>query len=649
MHKSQKRIMSIVMAAAMSVCVVPQAANEVLSPALIASADDTVPEGLQYSINDERTAATITKYTGTASELDIPGTVENVPVTAVAEWAFAKNETLTKVILPDSITEIGNSAFSLCAKLTSVTFPANLKTIGNNAFSSCGELLAAELKNGVTSIGNGTFSSCSKLASITIPKSVTSIGEAAFRSTAWLAAQQAKNSLVIFNHILIDGTTASGDVVVPDTVTGICNQAFIGCKNMTSIRLPAGLKNLNDDLFKECAGLKTVILPDGLTRIGSNAFIECKELTEINIPDSVSEIGPSAFYGCTKLASVHLPASLTVLTSGTQQGLFQACSALTDIEIPKSVTAIGRTAFAQCENLKWVLIPESVKSIDTLAFYGCKNVKICGAAGSAAEAYANQKNIPFIPIEAAFSGISLSLADDLALNFFADGVTADNKDNYKVVFSGKCEEDGKDTAFTEKDGRYCASANVSAIHMGETITAKLYCKNGETWEMIGKKEYSVNQYLNNTAAQATWSSEKTDAFNQLVNTVKLYGEVSYAYFKTPANLPAVTSHTEEIKAARERDNAARDEGRDKKEKAIAEYKRGYYAANKEAIAEYQRGYRAAGSDLQAEQSSLRQWRRERNYSQAIAARRLKVSQSTISNIERGIQPMSEAIREAISR
>ena len=119
---------------------------------------------------------------------------------------------------------------------------------------------------------------------------------------------------------------------------------------------------------------------------------------------------------------------------------------------------------------------------------------------------------------------------------------------------------------------------------------------------------------------------------------------------------------EEIKAARERDFQARQKGRDDRERAIAEYKRGYreankeaiaeykrgyYAANKEAIAEYKRGYRAAGSDAVAEVSELRRWRRERHYSQAMAARMLKVSQGTISNIERGISPMPERIREAI--
>lgn len=167
------------------------------------------------------------------------------------------------------------------------------------------------------------------------------------------------------------------------------------------------------------------------------------------------------------------------------------------------------------------------------AFYGCSNLTVCGYAGTFAETYAQQNGYTFEALETEFSGISVTLRDDLGLNFFVSDVNADNKNDYKMIFDGKCEENGKDTAFTAKNGKYCATANISADHMNEKITAALYKKTEGEWVKIGTAVYSVNQYLKNAKPEANWSEERTGRFNKLVESVKLYGNVSNAYFNTP--------------------------------------------------------------------------------------------------------------------
>ena len=66
---------------------------------------------------------------------------------------------------------------------------------------------------------------------------------------------------------------------------------------------------------------------------------------------------------------------------------------------------------------------------------------------------------------------------------------------------------------------------------------------------------------------------------------------------------------EEIRESRERDRAAIDDRKDKKEKKIAEGRRAYYAANKEKIAEGQRAYRAANKEKI--NAYMREYRRRR--------------------------------------
>lgn len=99
--------------------------------------------------------------------------------TTIADSAY-QNANYKCVVIPDSVTSIGNHAFSACSSLTSVTIPNSVMSIGNYAFSACGSLTSITIPNGVTSIGDSAFYSCSSLTGVTIGNGVTSIGSYAF-------------------------------------------------------------------------------------------------------------------------------------------------------------------------------------------------------------------------------------------------------------------------------------------------------------------------------------------------------------------------------------------------------------------------------------------------------------------------------------
>ena len=92
-------------------------------------------------------------------------------------WETNKNE--MEVVIPNSVTSIGEWAFSGCKGLTSIEIPNSVTSIGINAFYYCDGLTSVTIGNSVTSI-DGAFANCSGLTSVTIPNSVTSIGERAF-------------------------------------------------------------------------------------------------------------------------------------------------------------------------------------------------------------------------------------------------------------------------------------------------------------------------------------------------------------------------------------------------------------------------------------------------------------------------------------
>ena len=90
------------------------------------------------------------------------------------------SQTITKCIIPGSVTTICNYAFYKCKSLTSITIPDSITSIGNKAFSYCESLKEITIPDSATRIGSSAFSYCKTLKEITIPDSVTSIGDMAF-------------------------------------------------------------------------------------------------------------------------------------------------------------------------------------------------------------------------------------------------------------------------------------------------------------------------------------------------------------------------------------------------------------------------------------------------------------------------------------
>ena len=108
-----------------------------------------------YQASDD--AATLVRYFGSDSKVDIPAELGGKPVTEIGEWAFAYYSSLTEVTIPEGVTSIRAFAFRSCSSLTKET-----------------------ISEGVTSIGDSAFAYCSSLTEVTIPKSVTSIEFFAF-------------------------------------------------------------------------------------------------------------------------------------------------------------------------------------------------------------------------------------------------------------------------------------------------------------------------------------------------------------------------------------------------------------------------------------------------------------------------------------
>ena len=284
---------------------------------------------------------TITGYTGKSLEAVIPAKIGGYPVTAIADKAFYARYTLTDIVLPDSVTSIGDYAFFNCH--APVAVPAGVTSIGEHAFDGCG------------------------MTSVTIPAGVTSLGDYAF-------TQCYRLSEVSFNAVNLSSSRAfdqaGGDdgvrVTFGKTVKQIPAYLFCGCSKLISAALPDSVTSIGEYAFYNCGSLTTVTIPDSVTSIGESAFYGCG-MTSVTIPAGVTEIREGTFFGCEALTSATISAGVTSVGDDA----FASCSSMTTVTIPASVTSIGDNAFYACSSLKSVTIPENVKAIGTNAFDSC--------------------------------------------------------------------------------------------------------------------------------------------------------------------------------------------------------------------------------------------------------------------------------------
>lgn len=196
----------------------------------------------------------------------------------ICDSAFSMCNFLTSIIVPNSVTSIGEGAFSGCILLFKIIIPNSVTSIGDLAFMDSNALSHIVISNSVTSIGDGTFYGCSSLTNIVIPDSVTSIGDIAF-----------------------SGCRSLSNIVIPDSVTSIGDYAFEGCASLSDIVVPDSVTSIGSDSFRGCRSLSNIVIPDNVTSIGSNAFRDCRSLSNIVISDSVTNIGDWAFVNCNKL------------------------------------------------------------------------------------------------------------------------------------------------------------------------------------------------------------------------------------------------------------------------------------------------------------------------------------------------------------
>lgn len=226
---------------------------------------------------------TITDYIGTSEHVLIPDAIDGLPVTALGHRAFYE-KTVTTVVVPDSVTEIGAACFSGDNYLVSLKLPDGLKRLPPASLESCMRLYDFDMPQGLEKIYSSVFEFNYYLTHLTLPSSLTEIEQLNFiglygLQSLTLAEDNAAFKLDETNGLLM---TADGTRLL---------HCFSDIVPAEEIILPEGVKIVDPFAFHYDYDVKRIVLPEGVETIGAMAFAMCPNLTEIVIPASVTNIG----------------------------------------------------------------------------------------------------------------------------------------------------------------------------------------------------------------------------------------------------------------------------------------------------------------------------------------------------------------------
>lgn len=302
---------------------------------------------MDFSDNGDGTLTAVRCVDRQADDLDIQFEAGACPVAAIAPRAFEGCAALRRVILPESLRQIGEMAFSGCSHLRLLTIPGGVQRVGTLAFAKCSQLERVRIEPGVVQLGPSCFSKCAALKRVEMPASVTQIGGGAFFGCSKElrlygaedapAAQYARLNGLTFDfqswkddeELVLreeeDGTltvlgarqTAPHRIEIPTEICGrrvaaIAPKAFFASGTLEQLVVGGGVREIGESAFFGCRQLVSVSFERGLEQLKDSAFAGCEGLTQVTLPWGTSAVGRMAFFGCTRLSFVKMPTTTRV-------------------------------------------------------------------------------------------------------------------------------------------------------------------------------------------------------------------------------------------------------------------------------------------------------------------------------------------------
>lgn len=214
--------------------------------------------------------------------------------TKVEEYAFRNCIFLKQMEMPDgtsiSFTGIQDREKELPALAKQAVMDSMncFKTDKEGVLVECtGNISKLLIANGITAIGQGAFQESNLLTEIIVPITITKIEKSAFAGCKWLKEVKKAYGVEEIGEMAFWGCGILEKVELSEKFQKLGARAFEGCVSLEEIQIPEGIEEIPEKAFYRCHSLKRLKFPSTLKRIGKEAFAFCENLPEIVLPKGV--------------------------------------------------------------------------------------------------------------------------------------------------------------------------------------------------------------------------------------------------------------------------------------------------------------------------------------------------------------------------
>lgn len=329
---------------------------------------------------DREGLSSVISYEWYPYKKDIKIIIIDEGVTEIGYRAFHVFDSLSKVVLPESLRKIGDGAFESCENLTEIDI-SNVEYLGSLAFWGTG-LESVTIPDGITYLELSVFGYCKNLKEVIFSSELKDTGAGTFRNCVSLEKVVLPDNIEIIGSYAFEYCTSLNEIAYGPNIKQIGRGAFRGCTSLKKFVVPDQVEILEDELFFDCTSLEEVIVGDAVIVIDELVFSGCDNLKTIAISSQNKRFSEynGALYDKDKIKLILIPQGYSgehVVYSGTKI-LGDNCAlnvkGLDYLILPEGIETIGKNAFSGSGLIR-IEIPWTLKDLAYSAFVNCNELE----------------------------------------------------------------------------------------------------------------------------------------------------------------------------------------------------------------------------------------------------------------------------------